>query len=92
LHYLSIGFIYAYCPPTLPVFYTISGINGLFFLYLVVKRPYESILDNIGAILSNLIVVYFLSINLYIKITGSSSLMIILSKISGFLITFLLLV
>ena len=64
----------------------------MFFLYLVVKRPYESILDNVGAILSNSIVVYFLSINLYIKITGSSDLMMLLSKISGFLIIFLLFV
>lgn len=56
------------------------------------KRPYESILDNVGAILSNSIVVYFLSINLYIKITGSSGLMMLLSKISGFLITFFLFV
>jgi hypothetical protein len=57
-----------------------------------VRRPYDSILDKVGAILSNLIVVYFLSINLYMKITENYSMVRFVSKISGFLIISLLFV
>lgn len=88
---MIIGLIYATCSPTLPIFYVISAVNGLFLLYLILKRPYESILDNVGALLSNFIVSFYLSLNLYFKITDDKLTIAFLSKISGFSISFLLL-
>jgi hypothetical protein len=92
LHYMLIGILYATCSPTRPILYAISAINGVFFIYLVFKRPYHSIIDNFGAILSNFIVFYFLSLNLYVKIADAGSIVTYLSKISGFVIIFLLIV
>lgn len=90
LHYLIIGCIFGYCQPTLPILYVLSSVNGLLFLYLIVKRPYEDLLDNIGGITSNFIVVYFLSMNLIMKLCGNSSFAVNISNYSGFLIINLL--
>jgi len=56
----------------MPVLYTLSALNGAFLLYLLVKRPYESKLDNLGAILSNSITFFYLTVNLISNINQSA--------------------
>ncbi len=86
LHYLIIACILAFAEPTKPVLYTLSSVNGLFLLYLLMRSPYESLLDNIGAIMSNLVNVYFFSINLYKVLTGNTEQNSNLLNLSGFII------
>jgi hypothetical protein len=70
----------------------LSSISGIFFLYLLLVRPYDSVIDNIGAILSSSIVVFFVSVNLSLKISPNSSIALSLYDISSMIIIPLLVI